>query len=159
MNKPFDLEAFKNGQKALTPIATKAPKPVQWEPKRVDIAKRYYIIDVDGSVGITTESNDNHDKQRASFGNYFHTEQEAEEAAKQVQQLLRLRAYVREFAPDWKANWGDRLEDKYYVCFDDTDKVWDAYSNQFMHNITTVYMPKQVAEGLVLKLNSGEVVL
>lgn len=143
----------------LTPIATEAPKPVQWAPERLDKNQRYWFIDSKGSPYKANEDLLPTDIERVSFGNYFHTEKEADEVAKQVRQLLRLRAYVREFAPDYKPDWGDDNQDKWYVYFDEGYRWWDCSCNKVVHNVTTVYMPKNVVEDLIRKLNSGEVVL
>ena len=143
----------------LTPVPTEAPKPVQWEPKRVGINAYYYAIDKEGIIFTAMDRRDGFERQRASFGNYFHIESEAEEASKQVRQLLRLCAYVREFAPDYKPDWGNYNEQKWYIFFNKEDKKWSYNNNQFNCTVATVYMPKNVAEELVKKLNSGEVVL
>ena len=143
----------------LTPIATEAPKPVQWEPKQVEKDEEYFSLSLSGYVKACVEETDLYDAGRASFGNYFHTEQEAEEAAKQVRQLLRLRAYIREFAPDWKADWNNGNQHKWHVTFDESIGRWSTFTNRFLCTPTTVYMPEEVAEELARKLNSGEVVL
>lgn len=143
----------------LTPVPTEAPKPVQWETKRLDKNQSYWFIDSGGGLYKSSEDLLPTDTKRVAFGNYFHTEAEAQEALKQVRQLLRLRAYVREFAPDYEPNWCNRGADKWFVYFDESYKQWDHSNNQFMRNVTTVYMPEYVAKELVSKLNSGEVVL
>ena len=143
----------------LTPVPTEAPKPVQWKPKQLNRNQRYWFIDSGGGLHETDEDLLTIDTKRASFGNYFHTEAEAQEAAKQVRQLLRLRAYVREFAPDYKPDWGDYTEQKWHIFFDEKYNEWSYSNNQFMRNITTVYMPECVAKDLVCKLDQGEVVL
>lgn len=137
----------------LTPI------PVQWEPKQLDENEKFWSISGTGTVFSSYNINPSTGYERTSFGNYFHTEQEAQEAAKQVRQLLRLRAYVREFAPDYKPNWGDSSEQKWYTHFDEKDHKWFYTNNQIMHTVTTVYMPRNVAKELTHKLNNGEVVL
>ena len=67
----------------LTPVTTETPKPVQWEPKRLNQNQRYWFIDSGGDLYGTGEDLLTMDTKRTSFGNYFHTEEEAEEAAKQ----------------------------------------------------------------------------
>ena len=66
---------------------------------------------------------------------------------------------VREFAPDYKPDWTNGSEQKWYIHFDEHAKNWGNSNNQFMRNVTAVYMPKNVAEDLVRKLNRGEVML
>lgn len=143
----------------LRPVPTEAPKPVQWGPKIVGLYRDYYYFTVSGGLESTRYNGHPWDNECLSFGNYFHTEAEAQEALKQVRQLLRLRAYVREFAPDYKPDWCSNSEQKWYILYDEKDNKWDYINCKFMHNVTTVYMPEDVAKELVKKLNSYEVVL
>ncbi len=143
----------------LTPVPTEAPKPVQWEPKRTGLDGEYYYLTASGGLGYTKYTGRPLDNKCLSIGNHFRTEVEAQEATKQVRQLLRLRAYVREFAPDYKPDWANDSEQKWHIHFDEQAKKWSHGNNQFMRNVTTVYMPECVAKELVKKLNSGEVVL
>ena len=142
----------------LTPIATESPKPVQWEPKRVERNESYFAMSLSGFVAECSDTHDGYDGPRASFGNYFHTKEEAEESAKQVRQVLRLRAYVREFAPDWKADWSDRSYYKWFVYYNHGSMKWES-SYHTVTEAAYVYMPQEVAIDLACKLNSGEVVL
>lgn len=142
----------------LTPVPTEAPKLVQWEPK-ANLGKKYHYFTVSGDLASTRYTGHSWDNECLSFGNRFHTEAEAQEAAKQVRQLLRLRAYVREFAPDYTPDWTNDSEQKWYIFFDEKFNEWSYSSNQYMRTAVTVYMPEQVAKELACKLNSGEVVL
>ena len=143
----------------LTPVPTEAPKPMQWEPKQTGLDGEYYYLTASGGLGYTKYTGRPFDNKCLSIGNHFRTEAEAQEAAKQVSQLLRLRAYVREFAPGYKPDWGNPNEQKWYIHLDEGTNKWSYGNNQFMRTVTTVYMPKNVAENLVRKLNQGEVVL
>lgn len=140
----------------LTPVA---PNPPQWQPKDLNHSERYYYIVSDGSYVSTLNAANTVDRARLSLGNYFHTIEESEEAAKQLRQLLRLRAYAREFAPNYKPDWANRSKLKWFIYWDTKDQEWSCSNNQFMCNTTTVYMPMGVVEELARKLNSGEVVL
>ena len=75
----------------------------------------------------------------------------------------RLVAYVREYGSDWEANWEDWKQEKCYVYLNprnhELSQKW-KWSRSFNECIGgTVYMSRDCAEGLVAKLNSGEVVL
>ena len=142
----------------LTPVTTEAPKPVQWEPKIVGLYRDYHYFTVSGGLESTRYTGLPWDNECLSFGNHFHTEEEAIEAYKQVRQLLRLRAYVREFAPDWKVDWDDDDQEKWFIYYDHSTNEWDA-SYRTKHKVASVHMPQYVAKELAYKLNSGEVVL
>lgn len=51
--------------------------------------KIYYYIDSDGEIMEDFYDNDELDKKRKEFGNYFETRKEAEKAQKKVKKLLK----------------------------------------------------------------------
>lgn len=56
---------------------------------RVEDGKKYYYVDNQGIIMIDTEDGHDFDKNRYEFGNYFHTEEQAKEAAERVKETLR----------------------------------------------------------------------
>ena len=93
------------------------------------------------------------------FGIEFPTEEQAQTAAKAMRIHNRLLAYVDEFDPDWKADWDDNREHKYYVFQYMKDKQWGLSSIDVICCPGGVYMSYKCAKDLVEKLNSGQVVL
>lgn len=85
-------------------------------------------------------------------------EEEAEYAATQMRIHNRLLAYVAEFDKDWKADWGDDKQKKYFVYSDSNGLYHKNWSSSYRY-IGVIYMSEKCAEGLCEKLNSGEVVL
>ena len=71
----------------------------------------------------------------------------------------RLLGYVDEFGGDWEADWENSGQQKYSVMYGYISKLWRLDSSITLCTSGTVYMSKNCAEGLVAKLNSGEVVL
>ena len=67
--------------------------------------------------------------------------------------------YVKEFGGDWEADWEDSDQLKYSAYYAYINKLWRRDFSQTLCTNGTVYMSKDCAEGLVAKLNSGEVVL
>jgi len=153
MNKTITLTdeqyaALQSGE-AITIEAPK-PKIVPWEPKE----QGGWFVDHSGAVGRRSIY-----KGRSEFGNEFETKEQAEAEAKAMRARNRLAAYVREFAPDWKADWIDSGQKKWFVCFDSCDDNWGISYNNLSKSACEVYMPFEVADVLTQKLNSGEVVL
>jgi len=132
-------------------ITIEPPKPkiVPWEPKGGQ-----YCVSING-----TTSSGFPDWGIAQFGNEFETKEQTETEAKAMRARNRIAAYVREFAPDWKADWGDSNQGKWGVYFDNLLGRWGSFYNSSYKSACEVYMPEQVARELVEKLNSGEVVL
>ena len=92
-----------------------------------------------------------------TFGVTRKTKAQAEKAAEAMRIHNRLLAYVDEHAPDWVADWDDSIQTKWYVY--KFKNIYHASSMLVNNLIGVVYMPLHVAEDLVKKLNSGEVVL
>ena len=67
--------------------------------------------------------------------------------------------YVKEFGGDWEADWYDESQAKFLVFYDYKDRLWDFARRWTLCTSGAVYMSKDCAEGLVAKLNSGEVTL
>ena len=119
-----------------------------WEPKGGN-----FTIISDGTV-----IRDNSIYYHRNFGTERPTEAQAEKARDEMRIFNRLLAYRDEFAPDYTPEW-TKSTDKYYVYFNRNDKCWSkCYSNK--HKTPgCIYMPKEIADALVGKLNKGEVVL
>tara|TARA_R110000782_G_scaffold3953_1_gene14060 strand:- start:40 stop:396 length:357 start_codon:yes stop_codon:yes gene_type:complete len=73
----------------------------------------------------------------------------------------RLLAYVREFGGDWVADWDNFCQDKYSVTHKNTcvGSLWSKAVTGAVKGMGTVYMSRECMNGLITKLNSGEVVL
>jgi hypothetical protein len=71
----------------------------------------------------------------------------------------RLLQYVKEFGGDWEADWKDLRQNNYYVQYSNHRKKWEVGSRCAVCVSGSVYMSSDCAQGLVAKLNTGEVVL
>lgn len=64
----------------------KRVEPIMW---RAESGKEYYYVGNQGVLMVDTEDGHIADANRYKFGNYFHTKEQAEEAAKRVNETLR----------------------------------------------------------------------
>ena len=76
-----------------------------------------------------------------------------------VSAYTRLLQYVKEFGGYWEADWEDTEQLKYSVCYAYVGKLWKRDFSHTLRTESTVYMSRDCSEGLVAKLNSGEVTL
>ena len=124
-------------------------KPEQWGPRG-------------GGYWVSTSGNiRNHisTPRTCNFGSERKTEEAAEKASATMRTHTRLLAYVDEFGGDWQADWEDKGQPKYCVYYHQTSCTWHVHTSKTCCISGTVYMSQDCAEGLVEKLNSGEVVL
>ena len=124
-------------------------KPKQWEPRGGD----YWVCawgDVFGGDPIARTS---------KFGAERQTAKAAEKASAAMRTHNRLLAYVDEFGGDWEADWRFKAQNKYYIVYDTLSGAWEIDCCYRTFSLGNVHMSKECAEGLVTKLESGEVVL
>ena len=124
-------------------------KPKQWEPRGGG-----YWISCKGIVDNASPV-----INAARFGTERLTQEAAEKSSAAMRTHNRLLAYVDEFGGDWEADWEDGKQAKYSVRYSHTSKMWSLTLFMTVHTMGTVHMSNDCAEGLVAKLNSGEVVL
>ena len=151
--KTEQLEELKATAVKLQQQIEALEKPKQWEPRGGDWSIR--------SNGQVDRTHGNRGLLHKEFGEMRLTAKAAEKASDAMRTHNRLLAYVDEFGGDWEANWEDWKQEKCYVCFNNHElsQTW-KWSRDFNNCIGgTVYMSRDCAEGLVAKLNSGEVVL
>ena len=122
---------------------------VRWKPQSGE-----WYVDTSGKVSMGWSI-----KRTQFFGVERQTEEEAEYAARQMRTHNRLLAYVAEFDKDWKADWTNADQGKYFVDFNHVTNEYYANKRTYSRTIGQVYMSKEWAEELCSKLNSGEVVL
>lgn len=119
-------------------------KPKPWEPKGGD-----WCVFVDGKV-LEGDS----EPLVSLFGMERPTKEQAEQAAVAMRRFNRLLAYRDEFAAGYIFQYGGS---NYYIYAN--DQVWCAGSVSINIHPTDVYFPKDVADDLCRKLNSGAVIL
>ena len=121
----------------------------RWEPQSGE-----WYVETSGKVSMGWSI-----KRTQFFGVERQTEEEAEYAARQMRIHNRLLAYVAEFDKDWKADWTNADQGKYFVEFNPVTNEYYTNKRIYSRTIGQVYMSKECVKELCRKLNSGEVVL
>jgi hypothetical protein len=143
------VAAFNRGE--IITITPK-PKPKQWEPRG-------------GGFSIFLECDQESVTKAPSIASFAaagmerQTKESAEKAYGKMITHNRLLAYVDEFGGDWVADWADEGQGKYFIRYLHRNDSWFVVWNWSYRSLGTVYMSEECAEGLVAKLQSGEVVL
>ena len=122
---------------------------IRWKPQSGE-----WYVETSGKVSMGVSI-----KRTQFFGVERQTEEEAEYAARQMRIHNRLLAYVAEFDKDWKADWTNADQDKYFVYYNYGINEYDTDWHATVCLTGIVYMSEECAEELCRKLNSGEVVL
>jgi hypothetical protein len=120
----------------------------KWDPK----GGEFWVSSTGETIKIPSSEN----------SRLFGTERETPEAAKYAYECMRynhrLLAYVEEFGGGWVADW-EGGNDKYYLVYSGYTEKWGVHACARMFKLGCMYMSEECAEGLAVKLNSGEVVL
>ena len=127
-------------------------KPKQWEPR----GGRFTITNA-AMVSNTPALKDS--VEIAGFGTGYDNRASADIARDVMRTHNRLLAYVDEFGGDWEADWSFVSQNKYCITYDKLQLQWEVEYKYRTYCLGAVYMSKECAEGLVTKLESGEVVL
>lgn len=149
MNKEALLSRIAEAEAQLDEMRKELNKKEVWEPEGGD-----WAVSSAGNIyrcPVNPSSKD--------FGMQRKTEAAAEKAHDEMRVFNRLLAYRDEFAPGYEPDWGNDMLYKYFVQYVHTSGEYSVNSVSFIDRTGAVYMPKDVAEELCRKLNSGEVVL
>ena len=148
--KAEQLEELKATAVKLQQQIEALEKPKQWEPRGGYHAVLSSGFNIPLAV-ITAE--------QRKFGVVRQTAKAAEKASAAMRTHNRLLAYVDEFGGDWEVDWRENEQYNYCVYYAPYRNTWSVNMSSTVCAGGTVYMSKNCAEGLVAKLNSGEVVL
>lgn len=96
--------------------------------ERVKKGKNYYSIETGATGKIEAhwraECNTSYDIKYFKNNNYFHTEERAEEVADKINFFLKLERLHDTFCPDYKPNWNNQGESKFYTFYSVPNKKY-----------------------------------
>ena len=148
-NYYFDGKYFESDIKAE--ITNWRKKRREWQPENYPDG---YTIWADGDI-VSIGSN----KKRTNEGRVYATKKQAEYAYKSIRACQILNAYKAEFAPDWRPDWNNPEQRKWYVYYDAKLKEWDVRYWLCQQIPGIVCFPKEIAEQLCKDLNDEVVKL
>ena len=121
-----------------------------WKPEREE---KYFTIENSFDVVQYTYCEDGIDESNIQFGNYFRTEERAEQVAKKMRLLLRLEQLHDMLCPDYVPDW-ENYGQKFLVYFNHAENRWHiGYSNAFELRCATYFDTEENAEKAAEILN------
>ena len=146
------IELTKEQYKALCsdePVIIQPPKKKVWEPQKGD-----WRITPNGEVTFI------HSTTSYKLAGAERTAKDlAEQAAKRTVKTSRLSALVDELDTNWKVNWDDKYQHKYYLIYDHGIKEWEYCRSINVQRIESIFMSEGTALRICKMLNSREVIL
>jgi hypothetical protein len=126
--------------------------------ERVKSQEAFYNISLDGVTTIfkqfETEQFEDFNNNCFKNNNYFKSIERAAEVKSKIELLLRLERLYDTYCPDYKPNWNDNYEFKYFIEFDCADNIYvSSYTDAYYR--TDVYFPSEyIAEKVCDILNA-----
>lgn len=112
--------------------------------ERVKSQEAFYNISLDGVATIfkqfETEQFEDFNNNCFKNNNYFKSIERAAEVKSKIELLLRLERLYDTFCPDYKPNWNDNSEPKYFIEFDCEDNIYVLNYTDYYYR-TDVYFP------------------
>lgn len=124
--------------------------------ERVGKDGTYYLVgDTRGKIVAYNTFDDCSDLHRARFdnNNYFLTKERAEEIADKINFLLKLERLHDTFCPDYKPDWGNISTTKWWVAFNNDQKVYRPYWTNTIDSNITYFDSEETAEKVCKILN------
>jgi len=104
------LQAQLDEHKAMIQLLKCKPSKVRQRVPKGDV---YWLIDTSSGTSFDNDSKDLIDSYRFSVGNYYYSEQEAQQALDKQLATMRIFDKLRELEGYWEADWGDEGQRKY----------------------------------------------
>lgn len=128
--------------------------------ERVKKDKNYYLLgDFCGEIiahPIPDDGSEIH-KKRFENNNYFHTEERAEEVADKINFLLKLERLHDIYCPDYKPNWNNEWESKFYIFYNIPYKKYQYSISYWTPYCSNIYFnSEEIAEKVCEILNKEE---
>lgn len=124
--------------------------------ERVEKGLHFYCVEAN-ELGVTVEL---HIDNRLIFSdamfknnNYFLTEERAEEVADKINFLLKLERLHDTFCPDYKPDWEDDTTAKWYIVFDNDQKVYTSYWTNVITEESAFFDSEKTADKVCEILN------
>ena len=95
-----------------------------WKPWRAKLGNRYLVVSITGGWDSIMEENSAMDNYRYSIGNYFQTEEEAEQAKLINKAKSRLNFKMLELNEGWTPDWKDKEQKKHFPYYDYANEEW-----------------------------------
>lgn len=121
----------------------KQEEPKPWKPER---GEKYFSIENSVDVFQYTYCDDGIDEPKILSGNFFPTEERAEQVAEKMRLLLRLEQLHDMLCPDYVPDW-ENYGQKFLVYFNHAENRWHiGASNAFKLRCVTYFDTEENAE-------------
>lgn len=135
----MNIEELENKIKELQEELEKLKKKEKKSKKcRVGIGEYYYYIDANNLVTATYESYTKGDNTKYNIHNYFKTKGEAQAVADNIKTHIELMELAEELNTE-PIDWKDNTQHKFKLVYDNEDKIFGIYDDEFFQEANTVY--------------------
>ena len=151
------IESYENIIKASENEIKKLEAEKEPALERVEKGLHYYSVKVDGCGVATAELYvDNHtifNDAMFKNNNYFLTEERAKEVTDKINFLLKLERLHDIYCPDYKPDWNNVEENKWYATFDSNNKKYTRFWTNVHLEAVVYFDSKETADKVCEILN------
>ena len=125
--------------------------------ERVKRQEAFYNISLEGVTTVLkqfeTEQFEDFNNNCFKNNNYFKSIERAEEVKSKIKLLLRLERLYDTFCPEYKPNWNNSSELKYFIEFDCEDNVYAWSCTDFYYRFSVYFPSEDIAQKVCDILN------
>lgn len=161
-NKIYDLKRVIESCENIIKANEKEIKKLESEKEktafeRVGENKEYHTVSFSTGKAFVISSIDTHNSLIAKLcfenNNYFLTKERAREVASKINFLLKIERMHDAFCPDYKPDWSNTSEEKWYVTFDYEEKMYVPSLACVVDCKVTYFNGREIAEKVCDVLN------
>lgn len=161
MNRIDELKSLINNCKKTIESSEKEIEMLKFKEsafERVKIGEEYYSIGKKVTTGEfisyqLTEGNTPFGEDYFENNNYFLTKERAEEVVNKINFLLKLERLHDIYCPDYKPDWNNMEENKWYATFDSRDKKYTRFWTNVYLEAVVYFDSKETTEKVCEILN------
>ena len=161
MNRIDELKSLINNCKKTIESSEKEIEMLKSkEPafERVGEGEKYYLVgDATSGRIMAYSSFDEYSemhKRRFENNNYFLTKERAEEVTDKINFLLKLERLHDIYCPNYKPDWNNMEENKWYATFDSRDKIYTRFWTNVYLEAVVYFDSKETADKVCKILNN-----
>ena len=117
-----------------------------------DGTEMYYIDDYTGELEEKTfDICDDYDKRLYEIGLLFYTKEEGEQFLKEQTLIKKIKCWAKEQQGDWKPDWSDTNQCKYYITYDCEDEFISVGSNIYYNSLLKLpyFKSREIAQACI----------
>lgn len=136
MTKKISIELTEEQLEKVKEVIDLEPKTIKvWKPKNGEKYFKYFMANNGSYTTWHIWTGGLSDEHHWALGNCYKIREEAEQAAKRREALIKVLGYIRTNFGDWKPDWKSGRQNKYYIVYSHLARAFSFSSEYCMQSI------------------------